>query len=340
MSTEANIFFLSDDQKHKVEAFLLEWKNSTPFIKVKTSGSTGAPKTIQIRKDHMVRSAYNTLSYFGIKEGEKAYLCLSVDTIAGKMMIVRAIVGQLKLIIGKVSTDSLLYCPKDVSFVALVPLQLTFAVENCAENLAAINYVITGGAPVSNSLQQQLADKHITVYQTFGMTETISHIAMRKIGFKKDEFFKALSGISFSQGSENTLIIHCPELGHQTLETNDIIELKDDHQFKWLGRKDHVINSGGVKIHPEEVEDKLSAIIQIPFFVAGIPDEKFGQKLILVVESTTVVSIDKTNFEKVLDKYQVPKEQWCFRGFIRTESNKINRIKTLKQIADVIAPIL
>lgn len=288
----------------------------------------------------MIRSAKNTLDYFGIEPGKKAFLCLSADTIAGKMMIVRSIVGQLQLFVGKVSSDSLCQCPDGVDFTALVPLQLAHALENCPDQLAAIDFVITGGAPVSDPLENALREKHISVFQTFGMTETISHVAIRKIGFRKENYFNALNGITFSSGEESTLTIHCPELGHETLFTNDVVELRNKEQFKWLGRKDHVINSGGIKIHPEEVENMLSNLILIPFFVAGVADSLLGQKLVLVIESIEALDMKKSELERILDKYQVPKEQHCFKSFVRTESNKINRIETLKQTPDVVAPVL
>lgn len=340
MSHESNLIFLSDDQRSSVEAFLAEWHGPQSYVDVKTSGSTGAPKTIRIEKSHMIRSAKNTLEYFGIEPGKKAFLCLSADTIAGKMMIVRSIVGHLKLFVGKVSSDSLCECPDGVNFTALVPLQLSHALENCPEKLASIDCVITGGAPVSDPLENALSEKHISVFQTFGMTETISHVAIRKIGFRKETYFNALNGITFSTGKESTLTIHCPDLGHETLFTNDVVELKNKELFKWLGRRDHVINSGGIKIHPEEVEKMLSNCIHIPFFVAGVADPLLGQKLVLVIESLQALDVKKSDLERILDKYKVPKEQHCFKSFVRTESNKINRIETLKQTPHVVAPLL
>lgn len=311
-----------------VEAFVESWKNGTDLFEVRTSGSTGKPKTILLRREQLEASATRTLNYFRLQPGDTAVLALPIHTIAGKMMVVRSIIGQLKLIVtdpGVRPMDALLPDEK-IAFFPISPMQLE---QLKPEELARIRYILLGGSPLSPTLEKQITSLHSHTYIGFGMTETVSHIALRKAG---SPCYEALQGVDFST-KDDKLVVNDQLLGLVDLETNDLVELKTQTSFKWLGRADFVINSGGVKIHPEQLERFLSASIDGNFFIAGIPDDTFGQKCILV--SDTMTKVD--DFERlcVLCKehfgaYSAPK-QWVQLPFIYSSGTKINRRLTLEQ---------
>lgn len=316
----------------QVKLFLSEWDAASPFIEALTSGSTGVPKRIRLEKKWMRISAKKTLSYFGIQAGETALLCLSPATIAGKMMIVRALVGGLKLIVADVTSDPLSTISDPLNFVAMVPLQLHETLKSNPEKLRGIGACIIGGGMVSATLIDEMKRLQLSVFQTFGMTETISHVALRRIGYATDANYTALDGISFSE-KNGCLTIHYPEIELPELCTNDVVKINSPTQFEWLGRADFVINSGGVKLHPEWIENTLSAVISTPFFVSSLPDERLGNKLILVIEGAPDNSLNKAFFASLLPPYSIPKALYFLPTFTRTESGKINRASTLTSIA-------
>jgi O-succinylbenzoic acid--CoA ligase len=320
----------------KVEAFLKEWFNNELFISVKTSGSTGTPTTIELEKKKMVVSAKKTLQFLNIKPGSTALLCLSSDTIAGKMMIVRAIIGDLKLIVGSINSNPLKGIDQKIDFAALVPLQVQSVLEDDSDKLKNIQSCIIGGGPISQKLETELLEKGISVYHTFGMTETISHVAMRKAGYHGEPFFRALPGVHFSD-QDSKLVIHYPEIGLENLQTTDIVHLTSDTSFEWIGRADFIINTGGVKINPEEVESALSSIIDVPFFITGIPDEHYGQKIILVIEAEKCSIPSKAEMNNHLINFALPKQVYFLHSFVRTNSGKINRIETVKLLQNYVA---
>lgn len=333
-----NISYLnaSNETIKMVEAFLKEWYNEETFVTVRTSGSTGIPSTIILEKEKMIVSAKKTLEFLNISTGSTALLCLSPETIAGKMMIVRSIVGTLKLYVGPLSSTPLKNCDVQIDFAAMVPLQLQSELENQPDKLKSIRNCIIGGGPISQKLELDLAKNKISVQHTFGMTETISHVAMRKAGYQGEKIFRAIPGIHFSV-LDDKLIIHYPEIRLDQLQTNDVVHLISDTSFEWIGRSDFMINSGGVKMTPEEIETKLSAHIPFPFFIAGLPDEKLGQKIILIIEHEKSSKLSKSELQKHLTKYQVPKQVYYLDSFIRTISGKVNRIETLKLLEQHVA---
>jgi len=313
-----------------VVSFINEWNNDLDFFVTQTSGSTGIPKEIKILKKHAIQSSLNTAEALSLKKGDRAFLCLNPETIGGKMMIVRAIVLDLQLIVGDICANPLGKCDTSIDFIAIVPLQLKEMIQQNSEKLHAIKNIIVGGGIISEQLERQLINSQLTVFQTFGMTETISHIALKKVGLNGSDSYEVLPTISIST-KNSQLEIHAPSIGVDHLLTNDCIELIDPTHFTWLGRSDFVINSGGVKIHPEIIEKALSALISVPFFVTGIEDEKFGQKLILAIESEPDDRFNSKSFYSSLPQYHIPKEIWFFPSFERTKSDKINRLLTLKQ---------
>ncbi|MDP4797576.1 MAG: AMP-binding protein [Crocinitomicaceae bacterium] len=313
-------------------SFVNEWNSDLDFIESKTSGSTGRPKTIRLLKKHMIASAKMTGEFLGLKANDSALLCMTTEAISGKMMIVRAIVLDLKLIVTDITSTPLKNSNQKIDFAAMVPMQ----VEGSLKELHLINKLIVGGGTISNHLWNAISESEVLAYQTFGMTETISHIAMRRIS-KELTNYNVLPGVEIAD-ENGCLTIKAPMLGVENLQTNDQVEISKDGSFKWLGRKDFVINSGGIKIHPELVEDKLTVLIQQPFFVIGLPDDTFGEKLILCIEGDAAIL--KSELERCLDKFCIPKEVHYFSEFLRTASGKINRLKTIERLADAKKQVL
>ncbi len=329
------INYLVDDQEliNDIEEFLLKWRGSSLYIDTYTSGSTGKPKLISIKKEHMVESAKMTGNLLKIKPGENALLNLSINTIAGKMMVIRSIVLKLNLYVVKTdrtplnSTNKL---PK-IDFVALVPIQVVNTLKSNPDFLKSIRNIIIGGANCSLDLINSLKQYKIQAYQTFGMTETVSHFALKKIGKITEQFYTLADNVGIEVNSFNkTLIVNAPLIGVLNLDTNDVIDKISDKKFKWLGRSDFVINSGGIKIHPEEIENLLSQHIKREFFLFGLKDNLLGEKLVLIVEDSEKKL--KIDFKQILNsKYHIPKEVFFVERFIRTSSNKVNRKKTLER---------
>ncbi|WP_420399430.1 AMP-binding protein [Flagellimonas sp.] len=322
--------------------FLVEWGMETTTVVVQTSGSTGTPKDIGLKKEHMVNSALATGSYFNLEPGNSALLCLSCSSIAGKMMLVRAMVLGLELDYVEPSSMPLSGIRKTYDFSAMVPLQ----VERSLTQLGQIKTLIVGSAPVSFGLKEKLQTVSTTCYETYGMTETITHVAVKQLNTSLDcrpeqsegpvdKAFTILPGTAISQDSRGCLIIDAPKISDKPVITNDIVELISESEFKWLGRYDSVINSGGVKLIPEQIEQKLAPIIPSRFFVAGIPDKTLGQKLVLVIEGEET---DRTELLRQikslndLDKYEVPKEIFFVSTFVETASGKPQRTATLKRM--------
>jgi len=310
--------------------FKSDWKKNDS-IHVLTSGSTGEPKKILIPKEKMILSANKTIRFFNLQDRVDALVCLSLNTIAGKMMLVRSLVGKWNLTIVEPAVNPLLNSDENIDFLALVPLQLELILIECPDKIRQIETVIVGGAPVSNSLINLLKEKEITVYQTFGMTETVSHIALRKIGKETDAFYKTVDGVEVSDLDGN-LIIHYPEMFEEPLRTNDLVKIISPKQFEWFGRSDYMINSGGVKLNPEKIEQKLSDLIPYSFFITGLKDDRLGQKLALVIENNSNFIPEKVRFQSVLDKFEIPKVYINVKEFDRTKSGKVNRIKTIQNI--------
>lgn len=311
--------------------FLLDWLSENPTVQVQTSGSTGKPKKIQLQKRHLVNSAKATGAFFGLSPGSSALLCLPTDFIAGKMMLVRAMVLGLELDYMAPSTNPLQSSIKLYDFSAMVPLQ----VENSLEKLSLIKTLIIGGAAVSNTLKKVINEKvkHTEIYETYGMTETITHIAVKKIHPPESEKqnFKTLPEVRISINDKNCLVIDAPKISKNPFITKDVVNLISDTEFKWLGRYDNIINSGGVKLFPEQIETKLAVLIDSRFFVGGLPDEKFGQKLILVLQGEVVIDDLSKKIASLpsLEKYEIPKAIYSLPAFIETETGKIRRKQTL-----------
>lgn len=319
----------------KIGEFLLEWLDSNAYILVNTSGSTGIPKRIKIQKQHMINSALATGAFFKLEENTTALLCLSADYIAGKMMLVRAMVLGWKIDTVAPSINPLDNKSKHYDFCAMVPLQL----DNSIHRLHLLKKLIVGGSTVTKSLRDLVKDTETKIYETYGMTETISHIAARRVNSKKKHknggpFFKALPHIICSVDHRNCLVIKAPQLSNDIIVTNDVVSLKTYKKFSWKGRFDNVINTSGIKIHPEELEQKLHPFIVHRFFITSIKDEVLGDKLVMVIEDEfnnkeTENLLSNIRNLSELHTYEIPKKVYYAPRFIETLNGKIQRQKTL-----------
>jgi O-succinylbenzoic acid--CoA ligase len=321
--------FIKEGETYQKEIgeFLLQWTDSRKTITVKTSGSTGTPKSIRLSKQAMVHSAIATGDYFKLKPGDSALLCLPARFIAGKMMIVRAIILGLQLDLVEPNSNPLEFIRKEYTFAAMVPMQL----QNSLGYLHKIKTLIVGGAKVSDELVKKLQKSLTTVYATYGMTETITHIAVKKLNKLKNQsnskYFEVLPNVQISQNEKGCLVIDVAYLNNSPIVTNDVVKLYSNTAFELLGRLDNVINSGGIKIQPEQLEAKLTPYIKTDFFIASQASEVLGEEVVLVVQGKDQ-KIHSDVF-KELQKHEVPKKIIFLDVFERTSSGKINRQKTL-----------
>jgi O-succinylbenzoic acid--CoA ligase len=309
--------------------FIVNWFNSDDFILQKTSGSTGEPKEIKLKKSAMIASAKATLGYFHLTKGDNAWLCLPVDYIAGKMMVVRAIVGCLNLIVSEpVGVPQI--PDYNIDFTAMVPLQLKKLIDADAD-LTPIKKIIVGGAAIDYPLQQALKVLTTEVFATYGMTETCSHIALQRInGPIPDRCFETLTGITVETNESGCLTIFAPELSVEPILTTDMAEIISPKKFRWLGRADNVINSGGIKISPEELETAIRPLINANCIISSRKDEMLGNRVILVIEGAFGSFDHEGLIQKVIDitgKYKAPKEVVFIDKFPLNASMKIDRKK-------------
>ncbi len=318
--------------------FIKEWLNDKEYVVVHTSGSTGQPKEIKIMKQNMVHSAQATGAYFRLQEGHSALLCLSANYIAGKMMIVRAFVLGLNLIVFPTETKAFSKINQKIDFAAMVPLQVERLIERYPEKVSHFKKIIIGGAPVLSKLEDALQMIPCQCYATYGMTETITHVAIQTInGTEKSSVFKALPDVRFSTNQQECLMVEAPRVASGKIITNDVVELISPYAFVWKGRFGHVINSGGIKIHPEKVERKMGKLIECRYMISSLPDELLGEKVILVLEQKPSQTLAKCLLEElssILQKYEVPKEVYFLDDFEETPTQKIQRKKTCKKLID------
>ena len=322
-----------------LDEFLEEWNNPSPYVHVQTSGSTGAPKPMLVEKQRMLNSARITCDFLGLREGDTALLCMSLDYIAGKMMVVRSIERGLKLITVEpsghplyhdgvcsfASNDAKEQIPNNnplpsmgrgkgwgVNFAAMVPMQVynSLQVPDEKERLMRIRHLIIGGGAIDDALASALRTFPNHVWSTYGMTETLSHIALRRLnGPEASEWYTPFPSVKVSLNEDSCLVIDAPLVCPSRLVTNDIAELSSgtvpNMKFRILGRKDNVICSGGIKIQIETVERQLRPHLQAPFLITKRPDAKFGEAVVLLTEGA--VDEGRRVCAQVLPKYNQPK---------------------------------
>ena len=317
---------------HDIADFMLEWCDSSDFIQLHTSGSTGKPKTIRVQKKQMLQSAAATAQFFKFETQQKVLFNLPVKYIAGKMMIVRALYAQLNLICRFEPCSQpiqLLGADEFIDFTPLVPMQL-----HDVKDTKSVQKILLGGGAISLQQEEQFQQLKAEIYHSYGMTETLSHIAIRKVnGINRSNHFKTLPGVKLQLDERGCLVIQVSYIDGQIV-TNDIVDLLSETEFIWRGRIDHVINSGGVKLHPEEIEREISSLIKSDFFVYGIPDNHLGEKLCLFIESSEydhqqLLQI-KRDILLVINKIKTPKEIFTLTKFSRTYSGKVKREETVR----------
>lgn len=308
--------------------FMLDWLDEKDYINVHTSGSTGKPKIIKLRKQAMVNSCIATGNYLKLKPGNSALHCLPTNYIAGKMMLVRAMILGLEMDLVEPTSQPIFDYDKVYNFTALLPMQL----ESTLGYLHNIKIIIVGGSSVSKHLIGLTQTLKAKVYATYGMTETATHIALRPLNHNHHEsYFRVLPYVKISQDERGCLVIDAPRVSKEKVVTNDLVNLKSPTEFEWLGRMDNIINSGGVKLFPEQIEEKLKGKIKQQFFIASQPDETLENRLILVLESNSN-DLNSSIFDG-LEKFEIPKEVFAVPKFKMTNTGKIKRLETLKLIS-------
>ncbi|MCX6216050.1 AMP-binding protein [Spirosoma sp.] len=339
-------------------AFCQSWLQGQQRFTLYTSGSTGTPKPIELTRAQMQASAQLTGQTLGLQTGDRALVCLNIRYVAGIMMLVRGLELGLPLTIIEPSANPLLdFTPAidTFAFTALVPLQVQTILEQKPEKtqlLDGMKAILIGGAATSPALEKQLSAIKAPIYATYGMTETVSHIALRRLnGPDASELFTALIGVQLGTDARGCLYITSAATNFDLIQTNDVVELLPDAgtgntQFRLLGRADRIINSGGVKIQPEQVEqliskqltlESVSNSVLIPrFFVTGLPDKRLGQRVVVVCEQVAIESQQWEKIQKIirekLGAYAVPKDILPVARFLETPTGKIDQKATIAQI--------
>ncbi|MDE6637559.1 MAG: AMP-binding protein [Muribaculaceae bacterium] len=322
------------------EEFEKIWHDDSEFVECFTSGSTGKPKEIRLSKEFMIKSAIRTNRFFEISSESRLHTCLDFIYIASKMMTVRADVAGCKLTSETPSSHPLGGVSKneEIDLLSVVPAQMEWILDS-ADKWSGIKHILIGGSAIPPMLRRRIALSGYDAWETYGMTETASHIALRKVD-EEDFPFAALEGISVEVNGEGCLVITLPD--GEKLVTNDLAEMVDENRFRILGRADNCVISGGIKIIPEELERRLGPFIAFDYCLSSVPDKKWGEKLVIVVESEEgslstdlikeAVGVRLRQYRKILDLgVKAPKDVVCIREFPRTSNGKIDR-KNLKKL--------
>jgi O-succinylbenzoic acid--CoA ligase len=321
--------------------FCKDWLAGKDRFVQATSGSTGVPKLQEITRQQLEASARATGAFFGVDSEFKLLCCLNPAYIAGKMMLVRALVWDCEIRLVEPNADPLASQEEAFDLVAMVPLQVETCLSSPSslEKLKEIQTVLIGGAPLSDSLHKALSKEGIAAWQTFGMTETVSHIALAPIG-TGELIYETLPGVEIGISENQCLWIQSPMSGAEKIETNDNVELRSKNTFVWLGRVDFVVNSGGIKLFPEQLEKKINTWMAerypgVSYFFFGDSDDRLGQRLVLYLEgeaSQFNLEALEEELKKLLGKFEVPKKINLLPQFTYTETGKVNRPVTAKKL--------
>jgi o-succinylbenzoate---CoA ligase len=326
-------------------SFWKAWHAGQQEFELQTSGSTGTPKKIQVHRSQLEASAQMTLAALNLHKNDTALICLDSRYIAGRMMWVRSWVGELNMVAVEPSANPFeILTNESIDFVALVPYQVKTILNSPEKKwFNQIKHVIVGGAPLDEVTKKLLQPFSAQFYETFGMTETLSHIALKKInGPARSDYFRILPGVRIAQDERACLCIEAPHLP-STIITNDVVEMKSLKEFIWLGRVDNVINSGGIKIFPESTERKIELVfsemqLNNRYFVAGLPDEKWGQKVALVIEGKLQKAVTDQladEIKKRLSKFEIPRSIEFIEKFSETATGKVNRTRTVALLSSI-----
>ncbi len=338
--TRISEFIQKKHSKHEGEiaAFLMEWFGPADSIEAGTSGSTGTPKIMWLKKEFLIESALRTIQFFNLNPGDRILHCLPVKFIAGKLMVIRALVGHLDLCTTDPATDFSFLQNEKYRFAAMIPHQvqkISDAEPGTGAWFKNLEQLLIGGSSIPPSLENRLQHNPTTCYSSYGMTETATHIALRKVnGNEPDEYYHCLDKITVQASADGCLQIVMPGLAEQPLKTTDIAEVKDEKTFKILGRSDNVIISGGIKYSPEQLERILEPYIHRPFLITALPHESLGQQLVLAVEGNETQHMRDSLKElcrKQLKKFEQPRKIIFTAEIPKTASGKPDRNKLLLQ---------
>lgn len=324
-------------EKMTFDDFLKEWNSSCPTLTIQTSGSTGEPKKIIVEKAQMLASARMTCDTLNLKKGDTALLCMPIEYIAGKMMIIRSIERCMNLLCIPPCSNPLrqfIGSKQQIDFAAFVPLQIAKILEHEEEKhlLAKIGIILIGGGTIDKHIEDELKNFPNQIYATYGMTETLSHIALRRIsGESASQWYTPMPQVYVKLSEDHTLIITAPHLSITSLQTNDIAELNDKGQFRILGRIDNTINTGGIKIQIEDLENLLHRTGLTDFMITSISDKTFGEAIVLLTLAQSTARIEAAI--ATLPKYWKPKHIIEIQDIPLTETGKPNRAEA-KRIAN------
>jgi o-succinylbenzoate---CoA ligase len=308
-----------------IGTFLLDWFDEKSYIELSTSGTTGTPKIIRIEKQAMLDSALATGDFFGLEPGDTMLHCLPTNYVAGKMVWVRSFILGLDMKFVEPNSNPLEKIDENFDFCAMVPLQAKNSLKKLKEK--KIKKMIIGGVKIHKALEDELVKLPMDIYETYGMTETITHIAAKKVGAVA---FTTLPNVTVSEDDRRCLVIKAKKISKNPIVTNDVVKLISDTQFIWEGRYDNIINSGGVKLMPEQIEEKLSKLIPRRYFVSGKADIELGEKAVLYVEGEPFEISDSVF--NVLNKFEIPKDIIFIPKFKETATGKIKRNESILKV--------
>ncbi len=326
-----------EEFEQQIGDFLIDWLSDDDFVIVRTSGSTGPPKRVFLKKSTLAHSANATGDYLNLGEGSKALLCLSASNIAGKMMLVRALLLGWQLDYIAPSKSPLSGLNKSYDFCSMVPLQVSGSIGA----LSSIKTLLIGGAPIYENIKSDLQDLSTRAFESYGMTETASHIALKPLNKAairsvngEAGWFSTTEGVSVSKDERGCLVIHADYISEMPIITNDFAELAGSDKFRWLGRRDHVINSGGIKLIPEQIEKRIFGLFEDRFILTAVPDPELGERLVLVIEGPVNEKLNLKNIKMSagLKNYEIPKEIYFVDQFPETNTGKIKRSDVTQMI--------
>lgn len=326
IKTEGELFW------RDTELFIADWLSIKSQFEIKTSGTTGVPRTLVFSRESLRRSAEITNQTFGLDQSTHYLMCLPVHFVAGKMMLVRAFESQARVTIVEPSSNPIKSLDHAIDFAAFTPHQLYEIVDQNPEKLNLIKTAIIGGSEIPVDLREKIKHFSTRFFESFGMSETLTHLAIRPLnGSDQSSYFTVLEGFDISTTSEGCLRVKADHLGDKTWETNDVIEQVGPHRFRWLGRLDHVINSGGIKLYPERIEQKIQLLFKRPFAIVKQTDTKLGEIPVLFIESSPFSSnVEKQLLKEIYNrllKYERPKKIVYLSTFPRNKNGKLIRHK-------------
>jgi O-succinylbenzoic acid--CoA ligase len=334
--------FLREHDKQLVD-LIRTWDEGQATFEIRTSGATGKPKQIRLHRDQLEASARLTLQVLKISNGDTALLCLDPAHIGGMMMVIRALVGNFRLVAVKPSATPLDALPSNVliNFAAMVPYQLHHSIQNDSLRLQHMKSLLLGGAPVDAALVEKIAHWQTPVFHTFGMTETASHFALKRLnGPTPDQDYHVLPGTTIATDDRGCLVVQGPMTAGEKIITNELVELTGDTTFQWHGRIDDVINTGGIKVYAAEVEHNIrkwlsDQDLDVPVLIFGMPDRQLGERVCLALERSQRLpdtGFIRRTLEKILPRYHAPKTVYLLHEFLYTENGKIRRKDTANRI--------